>query len=195
MYYITKVIIPPLNRCLLLIGVDVNQWLVVLHFQHLNIVGLIKKCSENRFADLPRTYQSLTMTSTASTIITKNNAKKSTISQYFSTTSCVIDCGEQTQNGICANCQRQPHKSAVILSLKVTHLERKFSMAQRLCESCCGRSYHTDCNSLDCPVLFVSNTWKRENKQLEYFRELLERQFSWKVLLRLRLLFREGPLF
>lgn len=26
MYYITKVIIPPLNRCLLLIGADVNQW-------------------------------------------------------------------------------------------------------------------------------------------------------------------------
>ncbi|XP_037034601.1 DNA polymerase zeta catalytic subunit isoform X2 [Bradysia coprophila] len=156
MYYITKVIIPPLNRCLLLIGVDVNQW----------------------FADLPRTYQSLAMTSTASTVIAKNNAKKSTISQYFSTTSCVIDCGEQTQNGICANCQRQPHKSAVILSLKATHLERKFNMAQRLCESCCGRSYHTDCNSLDCPVLFVSNTWKRENKQLEYFRELLEEQFS-----------------
>lgn len=25
-YYITKVIIPPLNRCLLLIGADVNQW-------------------------------------------------------------------------------------------------------------------------------------------------------------------------
>lgn len=130
-----------------------------------------------RFADLPRTYKSLTMTSTASTIA-KNASKKSTISQYFSTTSCVSDCGEQTQNGICANCQRHPQKSAVILSLKVNNLERKFNMAQRLCASCCGRSYHIDCNSLDCPVLFVSNGWKRENKQVEYFRELLEGQFS-----------------
>lgn len=25
-YYITKAIIPPLNRCLLLIGADVNDW-------------------------------------------------------------------------------------------------------------------------------------------------------------------------
>lgn len=25
-YYITKAIIPPLNRCLLLIGADVNEW-------------------------------------------------------------------------------------------------------------------------------------------------------------------------
>lgn len=25
-YYILKAIIPPLNRCLLLIGVDVNNW-------------------------------------------------------------------------------------------------------------------------------------------------------------------------
>lgn len=132
----------------------------------------------DRFADLPRTYKSFAMTSTASTTITKNSSKKSTISQYFSTTSCATDCGEQTQNGICANCQRQPRKSAVILSLKVNHLERKNNMAQRLCESCCGRSYHIDCSSLDCPVLFVRNVWKRENKQSEYFRELLDGQFS-----------------
>lgn len=26
LYYITKVIIPPLNRCFLLIGADVNNW-------------------------------------------------------------------------------------------------------------------------------------------------------------------------
>lgn len=29
-YYINKVLIPPLNRCLLLIGVDVNEWSVFL---------------------------------------------------------------------------------------------------------------------------------------------------------------------
>lgn len=118
------------------------------------------------------------MTSTASTIRSKSNVKKSTISQYFSTTNCATDCGEQTQNGICAKCQQQPHKTSVILSRKIIELERKNVMAQRLCESCCGRSNHIDCNSLDCSVLFVRNDWKREYKQVQYFRELLEQQFS-----------------
>lgn len=30
LYYITKAIIPPLNRCLLLIGADAGQWYVFL---------------------------------------------------------------------------------------------------------------------------------------------------------------------
>lgn len=31
-YYVTKAIIPPLNRCLLLIGADVNEWYVLYYF-------------------------------------------------------------------------------------------------------------------------------------------------------------------
>lgn len=31
-YYITKAIIPPLNRCLLLLGADVNEWYVAIKY-------------------------------------------------------------------------------------------------------------------------------------------------------------------
>lgn len=50
--------------------------------------------------------------------------KKSTISQYFSTTSCAC-CEEQTQNGLCNNCIVKPQESMVILHDKVKNWEQK----------------------------------------------------------------------
>lgn len=166
MYYITKVIIPPLNRCLLLIGADVHKW----------------------FAELPRKNQYLLSLETASKVMTMTaiNAnqstvigKKSTISQYFSTTNCVCDCGGHTQNGICADCLRPERKqlSAVVLADKCLQLERKLNLCLEICASCCGQVKDTRCTSLDCSVLFMLNRWKRDSKQIDFYRQLLFGQF------------------
>lgn len=180
MYYITKVLIPPLNRCLLLIGADANQW----------------------FVDLPRKSQYTLSLDVASNILSKSNqprsdpfgdsllapatsdvsggpAKKSTISQYFSTTNCVCDCGERTQNGICSGCL-QPYRvqqSVVILADKCMKLERKLNLCQEICSSCCGQSIDSKCNSLDCSVLFMLNQWKRDSQQIQFYRQLLCKHF------------------
>lgn len=158
MYYITKVIIPPLNRCLLLIGADVRVW----------------------FADLPRKITQLPSVSIASTLIgiTKGTvAKKSTISQYFSTTSCAADCGAQTQLGLCNDCNSLPSRASVMLADKVRRLDRQYVQVTRMCQSCCGRKTDTDCISLDCPVLFVLNDFRRAHEQAQYYRELLNTNF------------------
>lgn len=173
MYYITKVLIPPLNRCLLLIGADANQW----------------------FTDLPRKSQYLLSLDIASNILNKNNklftdtnsflkgpidvTKKSTISQYFSSTNCVCDCGEHTKNGICSNCLK-PHRrqqSALILSDKCMQMERKLRLCLDICASCCGNSVDTKCMSLDCSVLFMLNRWERDSKQIQFYRQLIEQHF------------------
>lgn len=175
MYYITKVLIPPLNRCLLLIGADVHQW----------------------FADLPRKSQYLLSLDIASNVKTKNNdqssikqlfrndssaaatLKKSTISEYFSSTNCVCDCGKHTQNGICSSCL-QPNRrqqSALILADKCMQLERKLLLCQDICKSCCGHTIDNECNSLDCSVLFVLNQWTRESKQIHFYRQLIDKHF------------------
>lgn len=163
MYYITKVIIPPLNRCLLLIGADAHQW----------------------FADLPRKNQYLLSLETASKVMAPDAnqsatiGKKSTISQYFSTTNCVCDCGGHTQNGVCDNCLRPNRKqlSAVVLADKCLQLERKLNLCREICASCCGQAKDTKCASLDCSVLFMLNRWTRDSKQIDFYRQLLLRHF------------------
>lgn len=104
-YYITKVIIPPLNRCFLLLGVDVREW----------------------FAELPRKQQFVAfMTNVLA------DGKKGTISQYFSTTSCVIECGNQCINGVCSACRSKPQRTVTILADKIFHLERKRFQTQKV---------------------------------------------------------------
>lgn len=178
-YYVTKVLIPPLNRCLLLIGADANQW----------------------FADLPRKSQYTLSLDVASNILNYSKqasafsmdqssvmgvptgfttaAKKSTISQYFSTTNCVCECGEHTQNGICSGClePRRIQQSVVILNDKCMQLERKLNLCLEMCSTCCGQLVDSKCKSLDCSVLFMSNRWKRESKQINFYRQLLTKHF------------------
>lgn len=148
-----------------------------------------------RFADLPRKSQYLlsfqatipsTKVGTLRSLLQSNPpiaeqgaSKKSTISQYFSTTNCVCDCGGQTQAGICSKCLRAENrqKSTLIISDKICQLDRKVNLCQEICSSCCGRAFQTKCTSLDCPVLFMLNRWQRDSKQMDYFRQLLAENF------------------
>uniref|UniRef100_A0A6P4FM18 DNA polymerase zeta catalytic subunit n=2 Tax=Drosophila rhopaloa TaxID=1041015 RepID=A0A6P4FM18_DRORH len=153
-YYITKAIIPPLNRCLLLIGANVHDW----------------------FASLPRKLLMTPAVGTANELAGARVAK-STISQYFSTTSCVIDCGRQTKAGICQECLRDATKCVVMLSDKTARLERGYQLTRQICQACCGRLGSLQCDSLDCPVLYVLEGKRRELQQIEHFHKLLEVHF------------------
>lgn len=183
MYYITKVLIPPMNRCLLLIGADANQW----------------------FTDLPRKAQYLLSLDIASNVINANNVgthdmsmnesvirgvagvtyasaatKKSTISQYFSSTNCICDCGGHTQHGICSKClePKRRQQSTLILSDKCIRMERKYRLCQDICSACCGNVVDNKCISLECPVLFMLNRWKRDSKQIQFYRQILDKHFT-----------------
>lgn len=157
MYYITKAIIPPLNRCLLLIGADVHDW----------------------FASLPRKLLMTPAVGTANELAGGGGGRgaKSTISQYFSTTSCVIDCGRQTKAGICPDCLRNASKCVIVLSDKTARLERGYHLTRQICQACCGRLGDLQCDSLDCPVLYVLEGKRRELQQIGHFHKLLEEHF------------------
>ncbi|XP_034102434.1 DNA polymerase zeta catalytic subunit [Drosophila albomicans] len=153
-YYITKAIIPPLNRCLLLIGADVNEW----------------------FSNLPRKLLMTPAMSTAGELMNRGSAK-STISQYFSTTNCIIDCGRQTKAGICSDCARNPSKCVVTLHARLAQLERGYRLTQQICQACCGRLGDLQCGSLDCPVLYVLEVKRRELQQMPHIRQQIEQRF------------------
>lgn len=120
--------------------------------------------------------------SIASDIITSrpdNKSKKSTISQFFSTTNCVLDCGRQTKQGICSECNLLPSRCMIVLQSKISKLERSYLSTQQICQACCGRVGESKCGSLDCPVLYVLEVKHRDLKQISHYRNLLEERFDF----------------
>lgn len=96
LYYITRVIIPPINRCFNLIGADLNKW----------------------FNEMPRRVVQYLPTSSPT-------VKRNTISQYFMTTACA-SCGTQTQSGLCISCFNKPQLTSLCLMEKIRTWEQNF---------------------------------------------------------------------
>ncbi|XP_053566840.1 DNA polymerase zeta catalytic subunit [Bombina bombina] len=145
-YYITKQILPPLNRIFSLIGVDVFSW----------------------YDELPRIQKAFTSARN------EQDGRKGTISQYFTTLHCPI-CDELTQHGICSKCRSQPQHVAVILNQEVRESEQRQDQLVKLCKNCTGCSdQQIQCVSLNCPVLFKLSRVGRELSKAPYLRQLLE---------------------
>ncbi|XP_068087412.1 DNA polymerase zeta catalytic subunit isoform X2 [Hyperolius riggenbachi] len=145
-YYITKQILPPLSRIFSLIGVDVFSW----------------------YDELPRIQKVCSMA--------RNDleARKGTISQYFTTLHCPI-CDELTQHGICGNCRSQPQHVVVILNQEIRELEYRQDQLVKLCKNCTGCwDQQIQCVSLNCPVLFKLSRVSRELSKAPYLRQLLD---------------------
>lgn len=134
-YYISKAILPPLDRCFCLLGADVFSW----------YSGLPKKQLLNLHTIAP-------------------NKRKATIAQYFRSVQCLA-CGVLTPLTLCQDCQLTPSHSLSLLSQNIGKLERKYQILQKICDSCCGRNYETDCVSLDCPVFFRRHQAKNDKMQ------------------------------
>lgn len=143
-YYITKVIIPPLNRCFNLIGVDVNTW--------------YREMSHRQTPDK------------AVSLFADN--QKSTIRQFFSTVVCPT-CGEQTKTNICPSCLRQPHQTVIILHEKIRWLERTYHELNTICQSCTGYTDDPRCESLDCPILYRLADARRNLVQIPYLNGII----------------------
>ncbi|KAM4771033.1 DNA polymerase zeta catalytic subunit [Rhinophrynus dorsalis] len=145
-YYITKQIMPPLNRIFSLIGVDVFSW----------------------YDELPRIQKAF------STVRNEQDARKGTISQYFTTLHCPI-CDELTQHGICSRCRSQPQHVVVILNQEIRELEQTQDQLAKLCKNCTGCwDQQIQCVSLNCPVLFKLSRVSRELSKAPYIRQLLD---------------------
>ncbi|XP_046836193.1 DNA polymerase zeta catalytic subunit isoform X1 [Vespa crabro] len=143
-YYITKVIIPPLNRCFNLFGIDVNNWYQeISHRQSFDKLDYLN---------------------------TKN--QKSTICQFFNTTICNV-CGEQSTNEICSECMTQPDKTILAFYEKIRWLERTYQQFNEVCYSCVGRRDDPDCASLDCPILYRIYEARKNLAQVSYLNNLI----------------------
>ena len=94
-YYITKQIIPALNRVFLLAGADLKSW----------------------FLDIPQSTRTLPRVATVQAAEGKA-VRKSTLDQYFKSCACPLCGALQGTPGLCASCQADPQGAALLLTCR-----------------------------------------------------------------------------
>ncbi|XP_064595699.1 uncharacterized protein LOC135462216 [Liolophura sinensis] len=148
-YYITKQILPPLDRFLSLLGVNVFTW----------------------YQEMPRIVKVIPASSGS------GENKKGTISQYFSVTNCPV-CDEQTKEPLCPQCRRDPQTVTVTLSARMRQWERTQHHLKQVCSSCMGvGEEEVSCVCLDCPMLYRLRRAKQDLSRSTQLRELLRDAF------------------
>lgn len=142
-YYISKNIIPPLERIFNLVGANVRQW----------------------YDELPK-YQRIRRTEGGRA----GTMQKRTLESYMKSSSCVVcrdklnasnepqfEQQQHQEQPICKNClNKQPHQSLLELNYRIKNSERKVANLNEICRSCMGVAWAEEvrCDSQDCPVFY-----------------------------------------
>ncbi|CAJ2503950.1 Uu.00g113440.m01.CDS01 [Anthostomella pinea] len=130
-YYISKNLIPPLERIFNLVGANVRQWYDEMpKVQRIHRVG---PTYENIFA-------------------------KKTLESYMKAAACLV-CHTKTKNegSICTRCRANAPASLLKLQTQINGEERKLLDVTKICQSCAGLAPldSVPCDSKDCPVFYT----------------------------------------
>lgn len=159
-YYITKNIIPPLERIFNLVGANVRQW-----YEEMPKIQRIRRIE-------------------GATSSAGKDARGKTLESYMKSSSCIVCRSKLDDTGIpvCSDCLQQPHISLLSLVSRQQQAEKRVADLHRICQSCMGVPFGDEviCDSKDCPV-FYSRTrhlasWKHTKATLGPIIKLLEDQ-------------------
>ena len=148
-YYITKVIVPALNRCLLLVGADAMTW----------YLQLSKTPPTRSLADTLRVGSDL------------EGLRPQVISQYFVARRCAA-CGATCVKLLCDDCRQDKSRVAILVSAQVGKLEKGSETRALVCLTCAGWAGRS-CVSIDCPALYRRREKEHKRRQLEILQSLL----------------------
>ena len=147
-YYITKNLIPPLERIFNLVGANVRSW-----YDEMPKVQRIRRVDAN-----------LQLRGHSKEI----SVKKKTLESYMKSSSCLV-CREKldTASPICPNCLTNKPTSLLALRTRLNNEERKFVDLNKVCQSCSGFSPldEVTCDSKDCPVFYTRTKQKARLKR------------------------------
>ena len=136
-YYISKQILPALQRLLELIKYPVHIW----------------------YSNMPRTIRPVSEFIAA-------DENKTTLTQFFATQKCLL-CEEivKLSETLCEECKEDKQTTYFLISGKTIRDEENLSKLLSICSSCCGveRREEIDCSSIDCPNFFERLTLKKKN--------------------------------
>lgn len=138
-YYISKNIIPPLERIFNLVGANVRQWY-------------------DAMPKIRRVHQTKGL-----------GSKKRTLEAYMLSVHCMIcrrKIAGTAELSLCRFCYARMPASLLALQSKLTAAERKYDETLRICQSCegIGPLEEVGCDSHDCPVFWTRT--KLKNKML-----------------------------
>ncbi|KAL2017597.1 hypothetical protein VTK56DRAFT_1917 [Thermocarpiscus australiensis] len=161
-YYISKNIIPPLERIFNLVGANVRAW-----------YDELPKVQHIRRLDTTSALSALDTTTTTTTNGNNNNNSKKTLEWFMNSASCIA-CGVKMKRSnpdtttssssgerrlpLCGLCAADPASTMALLQARLNREERKYADVVKVCQSCAGFApleEEVPCDSLDCPVFYT----------------------------------------
>jgi len=154
-YYISRVLIPPLERIFNLVGANVRAW----------------------YDEMPKTIQADrtdSITFSPKKIRKDAGINRFKIDEHFQSSKCLV-CGDVTPGGICDSCRDKSQTTTPELLRRISKGETRLMNTQRICESCTGSapSEPIRCESIDCAWLFERKKAERKAETLVMLRELV----------------------
>ncbi|KAK1995701.1 DNA polymerase family B [Colletotrichum falcatum] len=131
-YYISKNLIPPLERIFNLVGANVRQW----------------------YDEMPKVQHIRRVDQTLGRGGVNN---KKTLESYLKSASCILcNVKMQVEGVMCSKCQQDAPSSLYRLQMRLSQEERKYMDVVNICRSCSGMAgaEEVPCDSKDCPVFY-----------------------------------------
>jgi DNA polymerase zeta len=147
-YYISKNLIPPLERIFNLVGANVRQW----------------------YDEMPKYHR---IRRVEAGILTEGNEvgmKKKTLENYMKASTCIV-CSEIVEvegSPLCHGCEDQADHSLLRLRARLVKAEKKNVQLAKVCRSCSGLGWDEEikCDSKDCPVFYSRVRHKADIQQI-----------------------------
>jgi DNA polymerase zeta len=157
-YYISKNLIPPLERIFNVVGANVRGWYDEM--PKFKRVRRVQPHSQSKGLAV----------------------SKRTIESYMKSSSCLV-CKEKLGRGgpICPTCLGDKPRSLLSLQAKLSNAERKYMDLLRICQSCSGISPLDEvrCDSTDCPVFYTRSRHKAKLKTEKAVIEPVLKDLEW----------------
>ena len=166
-YYISKNLIPPLERIFNLVGANVRQW----------------------YDEMPR-FQRIRRIEGLATSDGRDTLAKKTLESYMKSSTCIA-CREilDGDSSICNSCFEQSPQTLLLLHARIAKAEKKAAQLNEICRSCSGLGWtgEVKCDSKDCPVFYsrtrhmadMSNTKAQAEPVLRLLEEKGEAGLEW----------------
>ncbi|KAI9701709.1 MAG: DNA polymerase zeta [Bogoriella megaspora] len=152
-YYISKNLIPPLERIFNLVGANVRQW----------------------YDEMPKVQRVRTFGAVVAAAGAEDGGGrgflgqvqgKKTLERYLQRSACLVcrtklpqpkTLAESKELPLCSECQTKPSTTVLALRTRLQKAEEKVAEVERVCRSCANLPWSDDvrCDSRDCPVFYT----------------------------------------
>jgi DNA polymerase zeta len=143
-YYISKNLIPPLERIFNLVGANVRQW----------------------YDEMPKYQRVRRIEAALVPDAGEVGLTKKTLESYMKSSTCIV-CREalDSESPLCKSCFNQAPQTILYLRGKLARSEKKAVQLAKVCRSCSSLGWNEEinCDSKDCPVFYSRTRHKADH--------------------------------